>query len=564
MEVSHYLEQLLGYQSICASKGSTDPRFHELLPMVTVTNPKDCASQVKLFSSPETNLQSWFSYENSAYVYIWGSPVHSEFSGEGLLEWCMRVIAEKRYECFRELLGIFVILIDEPVQHRLTFVTDILGVRPMFLTNQNGRIVFGSDVWALQEAGVGYGKINYDAVCAWIVYGYNCTNQSLFTNLRRLAAGSVTVFREGQETEFSYATFESSSLVLPTDRIVEDIHAITSSVVRTLVSKHPKVNFALSGGYDSRYLLALSSSLTSTSLECCTVSFTKEEKGISQEVAASLGLPLKEIPVGSSIWDLYDHAFHFAGDGFPISKFVTYCVAQQSPGVPMVNGFMGDSLIRGSKDKFLGKYEKEVDGDLVDVLQQKHMMSNCHGFRSEKATRILARSRVPMEHAVKKGITLGKVFAWADFYYRQRFYISNNFLQHSHLSDALLPFYSWNLLAYKMGHDYSVFTPEVYQGIFKRYFPRLSQIPRTSDTPPSRQKIFGVAQCTKRWAREIFPCVLTNQRLSLLEKKRCIPLMAAGMIGMRKAESSVFLFKRLHLLEETSRHFGVDFDWEAI
>ena len=143
-------------------------------------------------------------------------------------------------------------------------------------------------------------------------------------------------------------------------------------------------------------------------------------------------------------------------------------------------------------------------------------------------------------------------------------HISNNFLQHLHISNALLPFYSWNLLAYKMEHDYSVFSPEVYRRIFKRYFPRLSIIPRTSDAPAFKRKVFGAAQCSKQWAREILPCFCTNQWLSLLEKNRCIPLMLAGMIGVRKAESSMFLFKRLHLLEETCRHFGIDFDWDAI
>ena len=558
------MSQLFGYQVLRGPTGATDPKFDGMQPVLTATHFKSSTGQVKLFSTPGTLVPSWFSAEHRAYVFIWGNPVHPELSGDGLLEWCMKIIAEERYECFKDLLGAFVILIDEPEHHRLTVVTDILGVRPMFLTNQDGRIVFGSDVWSLQEAGVGNGTINYDAVSAWIVYGFNCTDQSLFSDLRRLAAGAVNIFRDGQETEFSYANFESSSQILPADQIVEDIHGIVSSTVQILLSKHPKVSFALSGGYDSRYLLALSSSLTRTSLECCTVSFTKEEEWLSQQVAESLGLPLKKIPVGSSIWNLYDNVYHFAGDGFPISKFVTYCVAQQSAGVPMVNGFMGDSLIRGSKDTYLGKSEEAWAGNLVDVLQRKHMITNCHGFRSEMAKRIIARSRVPMEHAVKKGASLGKVFAWTDFYYRQRYYISNNFLQHLHLSDALLPFYSWELLAYKMGHAYSVFTPEVYQQIFKRYFPRLSIIPRTSDAPAIENKVFGVAQCTKQWAREILPCFCTNQRLSLLEKKRCIQLMLAGMIGMRKAESSVFLFKRLHLLEETSRHFGIDFDWDAI
>ena len=348
-----------------------------MTPVLPGPDRHSCTSQVKLFSPPETLLQSSFSTAHNAYAYVWGNPVHPELSGEDLLKWCMNIVAEQRYECFKDLLGVFVILIDEPEHHRLTFVTDILGVRPMFLTKQDGRIVFGSDVWSLQKAGVGNGQINYDAVSAWIVYGYNCTDQSLFSDLRRLPAGSVNIFRDGQETEFSYANFESSSHVLSTDRIVEDIHGIVSSTVQILLSRHPKVSFALSGGYDSRYLLALSSSLTRTSLECCTVSFTKEEEWISQQVVESLGLPLKNISVGSSIWNLYDHVYHFAGDGFPISKFVTSCVAEQSSGVPMVNGFMGDSLIRDSKDTYLGKSEEEWAGNLVDVLQTSRYPFYC-------------------------------------------------------------------------------------------------------------------------------------------------------------------------------------------
>ena len=557
-------DSLLGYQTCGRSSGAIDPRLSGMHPVLPVETIKGCSSQISLFAQSETIVKSWVSVENSAYIYVWGNPVHPGLSGEGLWKWCMTIVEEERYESLKDLLGVFVILIDEPQQHRLTFVTDLLGVRPMFLASQAGNIVFGSDVWSLHQAGFSNGKINYDAVSAWIVYGYNCTNQSLFSGLRRLAAGSVNIFRDGKQIEFSYVNFESSSRVLPIEQVVEDIHGIVSSTNAVLLGNQSKASIALSGGYDSRYLLALSSTLPSTTLECCTVSFSEEEKLISRQVAEYLGVPLQNIPVDGSIWNLYDNVYHFTGDGFPISKFVTYCVAQQLSGVPMVNGFMGDSLIRGSKDTFLGKGESEWKESLVDVLQKKHMITNCWAFRDDTAKRILARSRVPMEYAVELGSALGKVFAWTDFYYRQRFYISNNFLQHSHLSDALLPFYSWHLLAYKISHDYSMFTSEVYQQIFMQYFKGLSTIPRASDMTAKNKGVFGGAQCTRQWAREILPELCTNKWLSCLEKKRCLPLMVAGLFGMRRVESSMLLFKRLHLLEKTCRNFGVDLDWDAI
>ena len=82
-------------------------------------------------------------------------------------------------------------------------------------------------------------------------------------------------------------------------------------------------------------------------------------------------MPLVELAMPRSEWDLYDDVFHLSADGFPISKMQTYCIAEQYPLIPMINGYLGDSLIRGSKDTFLGKYEGEWKDDLVGILEKK-------------------------------------------------------------------------------------------------------------------------------------------------------------------------------------------------
>ena len=336
--------------------------------------------------------------------------------------------------------------------------------------------------------------------------------------------------------------------------------------MKTLLAGHPRISFALSGGYDSRFLLALCSSLTEANIKCATVSFTNQEGYVASKVADTLGFPLKIFPVNGSIWDIYDNVYHFTADGFPISKFVTYCIAKEFPEIPMVNGFLGDSLICGSKDKFQGKYETEWKEDLADVLQRKHLFFSFRVLRKiirkDILERIRMRSFQPMEKAVRKASNIGKVFNWAHIYYRQRRYISNNFLQHIGITEALVPFYSWPLLSYKMEHETRVFNRYLYQKIFKTHYPELA-IPH-ADELATNNKTFRGAQCTKKWARQLLPVIFNKNYLSLLQKKLCVPLDIAGFVRSEHAERAIFLFKRLYLLERKVKEAGLYFDWNCI
>jgi hypothetical protein len=87
------VDRVFGYQVRRAPIGAPDPKFDGMQPVIPAMHFKSSTGQVKLFSPPGALVQSWFSAEHSAYVYIFGSPVHSELSGEGLLEWCINIVA---------------------------------------------------------------------------------------------------------------------------------------------------------------------------------------------------------------------------------------------------------------------------------------------------------------------------------------------------------------------------------------------------------------------------------------------------------------------------------------
>lgn len=520
--------------------------------------------QVQVLSCPGATLHISFSLRSKSWIYIWGIVAHSEIPKTDIPEWCAKVAAEEHYDLFKELLGSFVIIIDEPVKKRISFVSDVLGVRPFFFCNRNGCLTFGSNVWPMYQAGLVSGRVDYDAVSSWVAYGYNCTNGSLFSDLKRLPPGTVVVLKDGKHKEIPYAHFGGETSLQSADNMADDLHKIVSSTLSALLANVPRATLALSGGYDSRYLLALAISLSKSDIQCTAVAISEEEDRISRQVADVLKVPLEVIPVSDSEWDLYDEVFHFMPDGFPVSKFVTYCIAKRHPGIPMLNGYMGDSLMRGSQDKILGKYESEWSGNLADILQRRHMFINTSLLRSDIAKRMQMRSRIPMEFAVRKGAEIGKIFGWADFYFRQRFYISNNFLQHLDVTEALLPFYSWSLLSYKMRHDFNLYSPKLYERIFSQYFPKLSNIPRADTLPRLGHQRSKAARCSKLWARNLLLVMCSNKRLGLIDKNWCVPRTLAGIAGFQRFESAIHHLQRLFVLEERANAYGLGLDWEQI
>jgi len=493
---------------------------------------------------------------------VWGIPAHPAVASALIPQWCARVALERNFERFRELLGSFVVIIDEPRQQRLSFVSDILGVRPLFVAERPDGIYFGSDVWALRDAGLSTGAVNYDAVAAWVAYGYNCSNGSLFAGVDRVPAGSVVVFEQGRRTEFLYGALRGGCEAASAEQTADELHHIVSSTVKTLLAEQARINIALSGGYDSRYLLALCLRHMPASAVTCTTIDLGREGEVARQVAATLRVAVDSIPVARSEWDLYDDVHHFGADGFPISKFVTHCIAQRYQHMPMVNGFMGDSLIRGSHDTFLGQHETNwPPAELAGVLQRKHMTVSFSMFRGDFARRLGARSRIPMDAAVERGGAIGKVFSWTDLFYRQRCYISNNFLQHLDDAEALLPFYSWDLLQYKLSHQYRVFDHNIYRTIFERHCPALVAVPHSSELPPPRH---GRSRIIRRWAGRLVRDMSRPQALTLLAKRHCALVATACAFGYRDVESAVMTMQRLHLFERRAAESRLDFDWDAV
>lgn len=204
----------------CASWSGETLRDSIKVPGIELLTPSKNAHSVggwqfQLFGTPNTVITSGSAPEHNAYAYVWGAVVHPDVPVEQIAAWAAEIVAERRYERLKELLGYFVIIVEEPAKRRLSVVSDILGVRPLFYRLEKNRLIFGSDAWMLQRAGLTSGEIDWDAVSSWIVYGCNLTAKTLFNDLDRLDAGSVVIFEEGRQQVIPYVRFPVSDRSLP-------------------------------------------------------------------------------------------------------------------------------------------------------------------------------------------------------------------------------------------------------------------------------------------------------------------------------------------------------------
>ncbi|HEX4796250.1 MAG TPA: hypothetical protein VH370_20845 [Humisphaera sp.] len=515
------------------------------------------------------NVESYFDDASGCCVYRWGIAAHPDVRKSELLKWIADVINRGDFSALCQLVGMFVILIDDRRHRRVRMVSDPLGFRPWHVGTAKGKLVCGSDVWLLQRAGFDMGGVNYDAVAAWLRCIFDLTERGLFNGFPPIGYGVVATWEAGKYSESRYWNLAGVQRTPPDDELIEGMHQRISRTFDALTCDLDRVSIALSGGYDSRYVAGLAAKSEHLKTESfCIVDRESEEVGATNVVKA-LNLPMfKVLKTDGTLWDMYAAPFSFTPAGFPITKQLSYVAAAQRPGVPCLTGFFGDPMNRGSLDRVGGKLERETQEDLAVAYH-----------RAFASSHLLARFDLLDPQVTKRGderiiSVLRKRFAdWADSGHailgvnlvaQQRHFMSNNVLQHLHVAEAITPFYSWETIQYKMGIDAACFSYDLYRKLLDRFYPQMSKIPHNSALADKNVRQIKPSRWTKRWATTVLKDLARPGRLSLLSHRKAAPRLLGTLIGRREMDVVAMFLYRLHLLEDRLRRAEVQFDWREM
>jgi hypothetical protein len=477
-----------------------DRRVQPFDGTLAVTLPRKGKPQgFDVFAAHADHVARYHDAASDTAVYVVGRATHPTLSGDAFMKWCVQAAA-KDPGAFRKVLGPFVILIDDRRAGRVSFVSDPMGLMPWFVGESGGRLVAGTDVLNICDAGLSAGDVDYDSVATWLCYSLVSTGGSIVRDYRRIAYGAISSFAPdgGRAGVTPYARFTYAQKIIAPELLVEELFDRTRAAVDALTRGVAEVNLPLSGGYDSRLLCALlATRREKLPFRATVVESTPDETVNARRVAKALGVPLEVMACGSSKIDLFDDPLYFTAEGFPVPRNLTNAVARRHPGMPVLSGYLGDGIMRGSMTPggiaFMALDDRGLDDEVL--ARESHtrcvqLSNRMHLLRDHIAGRAEARAEASMLAAVREGRASGRPIAWTNLYVRQRLYFAHIFLSHLDVAEALIPYPSWDIVEFNASHVGS-FAGDTYDLLFRRFFPVLTGIPHNMKLPQSPHTASG-------------------------------------------------------------------------
>jgi asparagine synthase (glutamine-hydrolysing) len=225
-------------------------------------------------------------------------------------------------EVWPRLEGMFAVAIWDRVERRLVLARDPLGIKPLYITEQNGGLAFASELKALRVLPEHRFDICDRAVHDYFSFGHVRRPRSIFRQVRTLDPGHFMIVPHKGET-VTKAFWTPEARVAPTLSVAEWTEQMRA-VLLTTVGRHMQsdvpVGAFLSGGIDSSAVLAAMARNSQSRLKAFTVGYpgaSIDETDAAREIARHLNcdhivLPLElqaTIDVLPDVQRCYDEPF---------------------------------------------------------------------------------------------------------------------------------------------------------------------------------------------------------------------------------------------------------------
>jgi len=282
---------------------------------------------------------------------------------EGAAVWGVAATIER-------LIGMFAIAFWDRQERALYLVRDRLGIKPLYWTEQEGRLLFGSELKALRADAGWTPALDRDALAAYLRFAYVPAPHTIYRGVRKLPPGAILAARgAGAPTVTPYWSLaeiaragQGARLALDEDAAAERLDALLRDAVgRRMVADVPLGAF-LSGGIDSSTVVALMQAQSTRPVRSFSIGFREQGYDEAQHAAAvarHLGTDHTELYVAPEhaqsviprLPTMYDEPF---ADSSQIPTFLVSEMTRRHVTVAL-SGDGGDELFGGYHRYFRGK-----------------------------------------------------------------------------------------------------------------------------------------------------------------------------------------------------------------
>ena len=256
--------------------------------------------------------------------------------------------------------GMFAIASIDISENKLYLIRDRAGVKPLYLYEGDGLLLFASELKAFHEH-YGFSKqLKLSAIAAFLQYGYIHSESCIFQSTSKVAPGSfVTVDLSSKSVSKSkywdlFDSFNKPKLQLDIVEASQQLESLLHSAFQYRMIADVPVGTFLSGGYDSSIVTAMLQEHSSTALKTFTIGFKEsefDESPHARETARYLGTDHTErlccakdaMAVLPILPEFYDEPF---GDASAIPTILVSRLARETVTVAL-SADAGDELFAG-------------------------------------------------------------------------------------------------------------------------------------------------------------------------------------------------------------------------
>ncbi|HXZ24462.1 MAG TPA: asparagine synthase (glutamine-hydrolyzing), partial [Methanomassiliicoccales archaeon] len=286
--------------------------------------------------------------ELEARGHLFRSSTDTEVILLGYREWGIEILDRLR--------GMYAFALYDTEQRKTLLVRDPLGIKPLYIADDGGRLVFAAEVQAIRRV-IGAGEMDAEGLADYLLWGSIAPPRTLYAEIRALPPASWMLFSQGgADGPVVYYSPEAELGRPDTPDPLEAQtllrNAVADSVRHHLVSDVP-VGAFLSGGVDSSALVGLIARIHDGPVRTVTLSFDLpelDEGALAAEAARLYGADHHEVKIGiDEVRERIPDAIRGL-DQPSIDGINTYFVSEAAVRVGLkvaVSGIGGDELFGG-------------------------------------------------------------------------------------------------------------------------------------------------------------------------------------------------------------------------
>lgn len=165
---------------------------------------------------------------------------------------------------FKRLNGIFAIAIFDTQLEKLFLARDRFGVKPLYLYQLEGLVVFGSEIKSILEIFPSERTINQKALHEFLYFGYSLGENTLWSGIKKVLPGNIIEIDSNNSVSITkYWSHQKDISIIKTTNteaeVIKKVYDLLENAVRRQLISDVPIGIFLSGGIDSSAITAIAS-----------------------------------------------------------------------------------------------------------------------------------------------------------------------------------------------------------------------------------------------------------------------------------------------------------------